>query len=197
MELESLKNKWQSVGNTAADVSPEHYRGIVNRLTADRSRSISEKIAMRMKLLAIICFLLPVNCLQLEDMHVFSTLTLIFTSIYGIACGARLLWFSWKVRNTNYLEMPVRQAFETAASLAFRRRRMRLWSEIASIPVLLLMFRDIVYVSGDIYILYAGLTGGVVGLIIGLRINYVFNRRFRELKALFDEECSTDKNITA
>lgn len=116
--------------------------------------------------------------------------SLIFQTIYIVfmfLCGITQLYWWFKLGHVyQYMNIPIIEAQKKMEALSKLRLRIKYTTWIIGAPVLIFLFREIWLIGGELYF-YPALIGGVIGLSIGLTLEYLNRRQVRDIAASFDD----------
>lgn len=182
-DIDFLKQQWNSIkpsagaARTLADIN---VKGL------DRVRTLTCKVARHHLVAAVGGLLLPPLILWLSEYMPVSLLLIICYSAFGIFCSVINFYIYRRIRRSDYVSLPVVEAAERVAAITRLIGRLRIISTILMFPVLAMLFVEMAAV-GDIYVVYGGIVGAVIGTIIAIFQWRRINRHLRLLREIFDQ----------
>ncbi len=182
-DIDFLKQQWNSIkpsagaARTLADIS---VKGL------DRARTLTGKVARQYLVTAIGGLLLPPLIIWLAEEMPISLLLIICYSAFGIFCSVINFYVYRRIKRSEYISLPVVEAAERVAAATRLIGRVRIISTILMVPVLVMFFVEMSAV-GDIYVVYGGIAGAVIGTIIAVIQWRRINRHLRLLREIFDQ----------
>ena len=182
-DIDFLKQQWNSIkpsmgaARTLADIN---VKGL------DRARTLTGKVARQYLMTAIFGLLLPPLILLLALEVPVSLLLIICYSTFGIFCSVINFYVYRRIKSSDYVTLPIVEAAECIAVTTRLIGRVRIVSTILMVPVLVMFFMEMAAV-GDIYVLYGGIAGIVIGTIIAVIQWRRINHRLRLLREIFDQ----------
>lgn len=175
--MQALAGRWKELGKNNL---PEQE--IVKR--AARRTTEQQKLVKTFRNLAVVGLLLPALATQLQQIGLSMTFAIIY-SVFGIVMAIWYFILQRRINNLNFLNEPVIAAIEKIISLEkthIMHRRVSIVVGLAIIGLALYEF----WVKGEMILFYAGLGGAVVGVAIGLAIQWRIMRSFRKWRKSFD-----------
>lgn len=182
-DIDFLKQQWNSIkpsagaARTLADIN---VKGL------DRARTLTGKVARQHLVSAIGGLLLPPLILWLAEEMPVSLLLIICYSAYGIFCSITNFYVYRRVHRSDYISLPVVEAAERVAAATRLIGRLRIISTILMAPVLVMLFAEMAAV-GDVYVVYGGIIGAVIGTVVAVILWRRMNRHLRLLREIFDQ----------
>ncbi len=181
-DIDYLKQQWSSIKPSAsaarnlADISVKEL---------DRARTLTGKVARQYMVTAIGGLLLPPLIVWLAEEMPISLLLIICYSAFGIFCSVTNFYIYRRVRRGDYISLPVVEAAERVAAATRLIGRVRIISTVLMVPVLVMLFVEMAAI-GDVYVIYGGIAGAVIGTIIAVFQWRRTNRHLRLLREIFD-----------
>lgn len=183
IDIEEIKRNWASLRIENEKLQQANV-ALTRRLANERIRSNQSKLAKAHRI-GYIGFLFPLLAVMMHYAFDASVGLCVLYSLFGIMCGAYDLWFMDFVRDQDYMSMPVVEAISHATKVVKYQNRATIISIIAMFVLLVPMFYEMAD-FGDMNIVWGGVTGLVIGGIIGT-LQCIRNHRYarcllREIK---------------
>lgn len=176
MNLDELKQEWNSMSNQAEKLRQENMR-LKYSLTSNRYTSSKQRLFNRLRQQTIVCAIWPV--LMITAKNIFDvlgpTLYLIYILFFIIMA---LLQFRLmrRLKEIDLSQMSVKEAFTEALAFHKLYMRQKVVGYILGIPVLMMLFYAIFNTGSE-----AMLIGGITGLVFGFIIGYIIDSENRRL----------------
>ncbi len=184
MTLDSLKNKWKSATDTPSDRSENVRRVAAELVRMERSHNAADWLSRRYLRMGILAFIVPVVLVPLNKTLDMSPVVNCIYVLTMIVLGIANLSVWYRLKHARVYDLPVVEAARTVIGLRRYAFRCRLFGEVIAVPCLVMLFMEF---AREDALLWGGITGLVIGLIIAI-INVMRNRRaFREMAAPFED----------
>lgn len=180
-DIEFLKRQWNSIkpsADAARTLSDINVKGL------DRVRTLTCKVARQHLVAAVGGLLLPPLILWLSEYMPVSLLLIICYSAFGIFCSVINFYIYQRIRCSDYVSLPIVEAAERVAAITRLIGRLRIISIILMFPVLAMLFVEMAAV-GDVYVVYGGIVGAVIGAVVSVISWRRTNRHLRLLHEIF------------
>lgn len=185
-DFDTIRARWQQMGNATTAKRPDPQL-MIERLRGDRSRSLTQRLAFRYLLLAIIgIVVLPANAISLHMSVGVSLSASLAVAIFGFMAGAGSLYFYFLLRNSDYVSLPTVEALRRIVRFDTLRSNVRLTTILLMIPVLIWLLYS--FYAIDPVIFWGGAAGAVIGAAIGIAVDLRMRRDIAALKRIFSEE---------
>ncbi len=183
-DIDFLKRQWNGV-KPSADAT--RTLADINVKGLDRARTLTGKVARQHLVAAIAGLLLPPLILWLAEEMPVSPALIICYSAYGIFCAITNFYVYRRVHRSDYVSLPVVEAAERVVATTRLIGRMRVVGTILMTPVLVMLFAEMA-AAGDVYVVYGGIVGAVIGTIVAVILWRRMNRHLRLLREIFSQD---------
>lgn len=184
-DIDTIRARWQQMGKESG---PGHTdpRLMIERLRGDRSRSITQRLAFRYLLLAIIgIVILPANAISLHISVGVSLAASLAVAAYGLIAGSGALYFYITLRKSDFVSLPTVEALQRIVRFDTLRSNARLAAILLMIPVLIWLLYSFYAIDPGIF--WGGAVGAVIGAAIGVCVDLRMRRDITALKRIFTD----------
>lgn len=171
MDIQEMKSNWHSAKdsiNTVSELQLDENRKTALQRLGDKYNRFSH-----MSLVIMLC-----GPLVLWNVGIRSVL--LFVGYYILTGAASIFdaYLAQSIRAINLTRMPVTEVLERT----MRCRKLHLRWEIYVLPIVVLWVAATAYtMQADIYFVYGVITGGFIGLVMGIRVLLRFLNDYREV----------------
>ena len=183
-DIDFLKQQWNSAKPSAG---ASRSLAAIDVKGLDRARTLTGKVARQHLATAVAGLMLPPLILWFSTEVPVSLLLIICYSAYGIFCSVTNFYVYRRIRRSNYISLPVLEAAKRVAAATRLIGRLRITSIILMMPVLAMLFTEIA-TAGDVYIVYGGAAGAVIGTAAAVILWRRMNRHLRTLRQIFSQD---------
>ncbi len=181
MELEELKNKWQSLSIKVEHLEATNRR-LAKELCSRRASGVQHRLARSyrwMSMWGLLCVLFApaLYCV----IHLPLWLAVIY-GLFGLVMAGAYMYFSSYINRCNYISLPMVEAVEHALRIRQLQRQLLLFGICCGL-VVIVPFMTLVYQMDSHAAFYGACIGGIVGGIIGIVKEVRFFRMSRQLLA--------------
>jgi len=192
MDIESIQSTWRSISESKADsgadsgkVSSDAARAaaaeaLVAKLKKQQINTYSQRIRNKFLRSGWLGVLSPVLFVPMLCKLKMSVALMVVYGLTLVALGLLNLWLARRVKNTEIVSLPVVDATREILKLRRLIVKMRIYGVLCSIPALAMFFMELSEV-GDGYLVLSGVTGAVIGGLIGWIAIHRINRNFRKI----------------
>lgn len=189
IDLDQIKSDWNSILIKNEELERRN-RDLTRRLANERIKNHQQKLAKNFRI-GYIGLFFPFLAFVLHRTIDASITLCVLYSLFGLIIGAYDIWFLNFVKNTDYLSISTIEAISHASKIVRYQNRATIFSIIATIGILSLLFYEI-YLFGDPSVSYGGIAGLIIGASIGIKMcveNHLTARRMlKEVRQLEQDE---------
>ncbi len=186
MDLEEMRQSWRTLETRVNRLEDENMR-LMAELKRGRAGEYKHKLQRNFVRLSIVGFIAPLFIICLSRELSFSGAFMVIYSAFCWIMAVCNIYMYYRLSRIDLITMPVKIAFEESVKFGILRQRIWLGSMIMLIPALVFFIYE--FWSIDVSLAIAGIAGGVLGLIIGLKKDNEIKNMIRGMKqTLGDEE---------
>lgn len=175
MDLDTLKNKWQSLSVTPGPLERDNRR-IADRLARGKAAGAQQRLARYHRNMGWKGFFLPlISYFLVATLHFPIWLAAAYGAFGVIMCAANL-WLAQKIKTTDYINMPVLSALCAVIGIHKLQRRIRTFGMCVALLIVCSMASEILNANDNMLVI-----SFAVGLAIGAVIAIVQYRHSRRL----------------
>ena len=183
MDIDEIKTTWIKLNNKIDKLEVRNLQ-LERKVKEGRVKPYQEKNIRSMKVLIVVAFIVSVM------VALFPTIFTVRTKIIYCVC---MLWaildcwyFVRQMKGFDFVMQSTQEIVERTYRIKKLFNRRQIIGIIFSIPVLMSLFYDMS--QEQPFLLYAGIIGGIIGLIWGLFLQYNFKKRLRKIREEFEIE---------
>lgn len=185
MDLEEMRQSWRTLETRVNRLEDENIRLMVE-LKRSRAGEYKRRLQRNFITLSIVGFIAPLFIIGLSNELGFS---FAFVAVYSAFCWIMVvcnIYMYYRLSCIDLITMPVKIAFEESVKFGILRQRIWLGSMIMLTPALVFFIYEFWRI--DISLAIAGIAGGVLGLIIGLKKDNEIRNMIRGMKQTLSDE---------
>lgn len=164
--LDLLKQQWKQLA-ARADKLEDANRRLSERLAKSKVTSLQEMLATRIDQWGRVGYALPLLAPAVYYIIHLPWWYCLLYALFGLVMAWTAMWFAGYVREKRLTVLPVAEALERAVSIKLIQTRMRMFSFVTGM-VLLVVGGFLLPESEREHIVLGGITGLVVGLAISI-----------------------------
>jgi hypothetical protein len=189
MELDELKKNWQSLEIKVANEEAESAK-LLDDLRSNRAQNIVYRLMSKSVRLAVVCLAFAVVFAMSSSIaKVYGAYSCVMSGYLAI-CAVTRFYLYYRLKHTDYIMLPLKEAVKQASSLEMLFIVVRRISLILGIPVLIGVFTILaIYTDVDerVALISCGIAGAIVGVAIGLKIKRGEEKLIKEMRSLIEE----------
>lgn len=175
MDLDTFKNKWQSLSVAQAPLERDNRR-IADELARGKAAGAQQRLARYHRNMGWKGLFLPmISYFLVATLHFPVWLAVAYGAFGVIMCAANL-WLAQRIKTTDYINMPVVSALCAVIGIRKRQRRIRTFGMCVALLIVCSMASEILDANDNMLVL-----SFAVGLAIGIVIAIIQCRHSRRL----------------
>lgn len=188
INLDNIKNEWKNL-SVKDEWLTDKNRELASKLASERASNYQQKLSRSYRI-GFVGFAFPFLAVTMRHAFDASIMLCVIYSLFGLAVGGYDLWFMHFISKSDYVSMPTVEAMSHASKVVKYQNRATVISILAMIMVLIPLFYEMCK-FGDYSIVYGGVAGLIIGLILGIRKCIINHRNAKrmlsELKDIDDK----------
>lgn len=170
MDLDTLKNKWQSLSVAQGPLERDNRR-IADELARGKAAGAQQRLARYHRTMGLKGLFLPVLSFFLVETLHFPVWLAVAYGAFGVIMCAANIWLARKIKTTDCINMPVVSALCAVIGINKLQRRIRTFGMCVALLIICSMASEILDANDNMLVLSfaVGLAIGIVIAIIQLR----------------------------